>query len=81
MKKNILLVILLLATFLSSFYAYLKANEAAYAAEQASVARIEAENLRDEAVLMQEHAQQAAEEARLQHERAEEALRDCQGNK
>jgi len=73
MKKNILLVFFVFLSGISVSYSYLKANEASMARQIADDMRLEAERLRDEAVLLQEAAMQSAAEARLQMQRAEDA--------
>ena len=78
MKKNIVIVILIAITGLSMFYASLKANEAASAAETARMNQEEAEMLQNEADVLRIAAQESAAEAKRQEALALSALQDCQ---
>ncbi|MEP1033332.1 hypothetical protein [Ekhidna sp.] len=78
MAKNVIIVILILITAFSMIYAFIKADEAGKSRIIAEQQRLEAEKLRDEAVILQLRAQESAAEALRQHQLAEEALRDCQ---
>lgn len=60
----VVLAIAVLVSLSFLIYSFIKADEAEKAAEAARIAQLEAEELRDEAVLLQEKAQQSAAEAR-----------------
>ena len=78
MKKNMIIIVLIIITGISMFYAFLKANEAAGAADIARINQVEAEMLRDQAVAMQQAAQEAAAEAKRQQALVMEAIQKCQ---
>ncbi|MEP1033331.1 hypothetical protein [Ekhidna sp.] len=81
MKKNVLIIILLLISSFSLFYAYAKTSEANFARNQANQLQEHVETLRDEAKQMQAMAQEASKEARRQVGLTLEAMDNCQSKK
>ena len=78
MKKNILIILLILSNLFFVVYAFIKADEASKSQILANEARAESETLRDEAVMLQQKAQESAAEAMNQMQLAKKALEDCQ---
>ncbi|MEM7298886.1 MAG: hypothetical protein AAF391_11545 [Bacteroidota bacterium] len=78
MKKNLIIVILVLFTVLSMFYSYVKASEAENAMIMAEEQKLKVEELKDEANLIRDRAQQAAADAIKQKAIAEDALKHAE---
>lgn len=80
MKKNILIVVLLIISTLLLVYSFIKADEADKERVLAEMKHLEVVELRKENEELQATAQAAAKEAREQALRAQEALAECQSN-
>lgn len=78
MKKNIIIIILIVIAVFTTLYAFIKADEAKKAGMEASLSQQEVERMRDQAVALQEAAQESAAEALRQKTLAEQALADCE---
>ena len=75
MKKNIVIIFLILVSMTLIVYAKIKANEAEKAASEAQLSKEEGEKLRDAAVMLQQNALEEAAKARAAEA---EALRQKQ---
>lgn len=80
MKKNLLLVTLLLISIFSMLFAKIKASEATKQREFSATQEQEIMRLKEEAEEHQQRAEVEAAEALKQMQRAEAALADCQGS-
>ncbi len=74
MKKNILIIVLLIVTSLSTIIAYVKSDEAEKRGLEATINLKMAVKNHEEAMKQQELALQAAAEAKRQQQLAEEAM-------
>ncbi|MEM7298887.1 MAG: hypothetical protein AAF391_11550 [Bacteroidota bacterium] len=80
MKRNIIIVFLLLTTLVFIVFAFIKADEASKLRVIAEQERAAAEELRDEAVSLRDIAQQRAADAIRERSRAEDLavqLQEC----
>lgn len=76
MKKNILLIFLLIVSASLVIYSYIKANDAEKAQKEAQLTRQEAERLSKKAVQLQERALDAAANAVKQQHLAEKIMEE-----
>lgn len=83
MKKNIVIVVLVIVSLFFVFYAFIKADEAAKAGIEAQMQREQAELLQKEADVLKEEALMVATEAKRQEAIAiamKNELEACKGN-
>lgn len=66
MKKNIIIIILIVIAVFTILYAFIKADEAKKAGMEASLSQQEVERMRDEAIVLQQAAEESAAEAKRQ---------------
>jgi hypothetical protein len=81
MKKNIVIVILIVLCGLFAIFSKVKASEASGERARAQAAQTESEKLRDQAVQLQKNALDEATNARIAETKAlvlAEQLRNCQ---